>query len=227
VVCKRFYDISCYIRDRSFKMTIKDPQFYDLVKYKSMRKTKRKINTIRIGRNNYHSRLYSVRLKKVLRSVGVHVTKLVVHEQNISTEGFDLLNLMPNLQSITLNELREFKLSNCKSDVIEIFNRLPRDVLLKLTLDSVQGSQEYRLRNQRNIIEAIVVNSNLDFLDLQETKLKKLCLTKSKYTIQNIESQNELKELHTDNFGQIIEIVTVQSFITGEIKEIEVIFKMK
>jgi hypothetical protein len=146
-VCKRFYNISCELE--SFHLTISDEWSEriwgpaDDAVFESILCSGRKIDSIKIASSGD---LHSDRLLKVLEVVGSNVKEAYIRASKASVEGFQLLNLMPNLErlelriedvsseipgelKLQLGRLKHLKLWYPSIKVLELFDRLPEDVL--------------------------------------------------------------------------------------------------
>ena len=222
-VCRKFYEISCGLK--SFLLTI---QFlYDdsknIISYvidddeihKSIVGSTRKIKTIRISGLQFLSGSRS-RLREIIESISDNVVEVHIYGMSEFLEDWELLNLMPNTKKLILvgtkfenlvfcqnfklrlRNLVELKINNSTSNVLEVFDDLPDNVLEKLEVFSISNSSRKFFQNQ-NCLKEINTNS-LDVIDMKNKKLKKAVIKILRFTkdINQIEGQDEITTLELD-----------------------------
>jgi hypothetical protein len=205
-VCKRFYSVSCGLK--SFHLTInsEEPEKWTL---DSILCSERRISSINIYTDK---ELYSDRIAKVLESVGGNVKKAKVCAKTASVKGFQLLNLMPSVEQLELfistvfaaipfnfrlqlHKLKHLDLWGSPAEILEVFDRLPDDVLHSLIIGFSynQSSRKY-LGNQRNLKEIHIYGGELVLLDWSQVKLTTVKMEKAD-DLKHLRGQNEITKL--------------------------------
>jgi hypothetical protein len=216
-VCKRFYEISCRIK--AFKMKIDTRSMLeDLDTYESAVNSSRKVESIMIYSENRgrKRKFHSEEMKKLLENFREHVQELKIQHHFLRYEGFQLINSMTQVQKLKLHiidvgkmnvppsfrlrglsNLRELEIYYCDEKILEIFGRLDDDILQKLTLNYLTGSSQSKyFGNQRSIVDLTTKNSeDLELLDWQRLKLKKVDVTLQDSTLNKFEGQDEIVEM--------------------------------
>jgi hypothetical protein len=143
-------------------------------------------------------------MRKLLGHIGKDVVKFECMNFNIAV---DLLNLMPNLEVLSLSHitdkqlkvppafrlklprLRSLAFKSCSLELIQIFNQLDDDILDELSLDV--GVKFFK--NQRNIKKMDGYVISLNYLILQQLRLEHVSLfSLNARTLESLKGQDKL-----------------------------------
>lgn len=222
-VCKKFYEISCSLKAfnlrmeipykgvrKNLRVNIDDDKVFD-----NIMKSKRKVKTLYIHSDMQRTILPStrVKLKKIIKQIGGNVVEVGIFSKVMTLEEFELFNLMPNLQKLSLdlvtseklkipqsfqlrlNNLRQLAVSG-SANVLEVFDRLPDNVLKKLFL-SIDGEPTRKYFKNQLKLEEFRPHS-YGFLDFQNIKLKIVIASAGKNIQEIISGQDEMRSLVID-----------------------------
>jgi hypothetical protein len=191
----------------------------DLDRYESIVNSSRKIESIRIYEENRGEKLkfHCKEMARILSIFNEDVKELEIQDQLLRPKGFEPFNMMSRVEKLNLHgisvetmtfpqsfrlrlpNLRELKISSCHTKLLEVFERLDDDIILKLTLGSLIGSSQNKyFGNQRSIVNLTTVSNGLEFLDLHRMKLKKVNLQLDESTREKLEGQDEIVEMKLD-----------------------------
>ena len=232
VVCRKFYEISCSLK--AYRLYLGNDSVYngryfvrvdDVECCKSIMRSHRKIESLHFTSNretNIQNDDWQ-RLLKIIAVIGLNIPKFIISSRSIGKKELLLINLMPNLEKLEITSVYEkpdipknfqFQLSNLReltvryssADVFELFERLPDNVLRKLTLKNINKNTRKYFGNQQALEE--ISSPSIDFLDLSEPRSTTLTLsTGFEYSeevdhvcrcFKNLESLNLTHEVSID-----------------------------
>lgn len=242
-VCKTFHEISCDFK--YFDLTIRanrvidprtDPEVpvpWKLLDiddiFHSMLKSTRRIKTLKIS-GNYSQRSgvinehRSQRITEIIRHFGKYIKKFEVKKFTVPYNIIKLLNCMPNLEDISLQDcfypergiddenvrlelkkLRELGSIYCCRNVLNIFKTLPPGVLRKVWIyqdDPTYDNVSFKLfKSQKNIEDLEISCDYADLIDFEKLKLVSLEMIDEKPEVDNfrkiLKSQHALKVFKT------------------------------
>lgn len=216
-VCKKFYKISCSLS--SYRLEIREDYEADEEVtiesiYQNVLSSCRKIESVRISLCDISATYH---LRKIIQHIGEDVKEVTFFEMQMCMKSFGLLNSMPNLEKlefvntrmdVKLKVPRNFKLElhqlrecNVKNEIssqlsLEIFDRLPKNVLRKLQLWGIESPGQ-NFSNQQSLEKVqMLTESDYHVVDLKKLKLKSLKFRSDQNDcVKQLEGQEELTEL--------------------------------
>jgi hypothetical protein len=145
-LCTRLYDISCRLKTFELHIGLVRFKIFDEQNlHSSFFNSRRKIESLTVIRNwrSYNDSPYVFydQLEEVLRHIGRHVKELILDAERILTKVLQLLNLMPNLEVLSIQhmeersihfpltfhlelpKLRKLAIRDCSYNILELFGR--------------------------------------------------------------------------------------------------------
>jgi hypothetical protein len=200
--CRKFYDLSCSLEgysliiettklagDSKKKVTefLEDESIFD-----SIVNSKRRIENLELISLNLNS-TNGKKLQRIIENFGARIKTLTVSNCRLSKAEVGLINAMPELMIICLEsvkfkniwsvrnfqlnlpKLRMLVISHCAEKVLEVFDKLPDDVLESSLLRSinVKNSKKY-FANQRKLKSICVFSCPFNPLDMEQLSLEEL-----------------------------------------------------
>jgi hypothetical protein len=190
--CRKFFDISCELK--TYALKLKTDELSENI-FNVLMNSNKKIHKLMLTTTDYrNSRIDSniEKISKVIEHFASDVQELYLRDIVMTMEVFSLFNLMPNIQKLTLYfvhfedllvpedfSLNMFKLKELEIDGnisskigFKVLDRLPDNVLHKITLDSLSQFKNGKFfENQQNIKEIVADDDNYELLNFRRYKL--------------------------------------------------------
>jgi hypothetical protein len=245
--CTRFYDVSCEVKTFTLNILLDTTgnfqgKFHaellqDEVIFNSMMNSKRRIRVFKMKHFMCDWMAYNFeRLPQVIEYFGNNVQELELENILVPMSELSALSFMPHIEKISLKlvsatlenfnvdfrKLEELEIIDCDQEVIEIFNHLPDDVLYKLTLKKISNDGHTKTKyfeNQRCIKELQTDFDSINFINIQQMKLKRLQL--GDYGRYHGKFEDIIKEQEELTYFQFVFRSKELKLVCAELKSLE------
>ena len=219
--------------------------------YNSILNTSRKIESLKILSAKFNPDIGEIssasknRLKKIIEQIGKDVVEVEIRSFVLSLEDFELLNLMPNMQKFYSVQIKRenfeipltFQLRLCKlkylaiwgskENILEVFDRLPENVLHKLDLFDNCVSTNVHFQNQKSVVN--ISTGLMDLFDFKNFKIKNAFFRvyENIQDIDNMRGHDKLTFLRLQLFPRLKSLCLLGSSNFQEIRDGEFFEVMK